>query len=56
MKFNVFIYFVSPIESLPWGRSVLIAESAERLESVRVFRLSTRLVSFFNSEARAICS
>jgi hypothetical protein len=54
MKFNVFIYVVNSDESLPWGRSVLIAESAEMLETVRVY--GARRVSFFDIEARAFCS
>jgi hypothetical protein len=37
MKFNVFFYVVNPVESLPKGRSVLIAESGEMLGTVRVF-------------------
>jgi hypothetical protein len=56
MKFNVFIYVVNPVESLPRGRSVLIAENAEMLETVRVFGGRPRLVSFFNIEARAFFS
>jgi len=56
MKFNVFIYVVNPVESLPRGRSVLIAESAEMLETVRVFGGGPQGVSFFNIEARAFCS
>jgi hypothetical protein len=56
MKFNVFIYVVNPIESLPRGRSVLIGESTEMLDAVRVFGDSSRRVSFFNLEARAFYS
>ena len=56
MKFNVFIYAVNSVESFPRGRSVFIAERAERHETFRFFKLSPRLVSFFNLEARAFCS
>ena len=56
MKFNVFIYVVNPVESLPRGRLVWIAESAEIPETVRVFGPSLQLVFFFNIEARAFCS
>jgi len=56
MKFNVFIYVVNSVESFPRGRSVFIAERAERHETFRFFGLSPRLASFFNLEARAFCS
>jgi hypothetical protein len=56
MKFIVFIYDVKPDESLSRGRSVWVAESAEMLETVRVFGLSPRLAPLFDLEARAFCS
>src|ERR1700674_848543 len=46
MKFNVFFYVVNPAESLPRGRSVLIAECAEMLGTVRVFGGGPRHVYF----------